>query len=77
MDTTCIYFVGRQFYKCPKRDDEGKCNFFLWADEANTGVVSSYSSSSSSYDPQGNQYHDNCTQLFFIRKGLWSWISLH
>ena len=78
MYTTCIHFVGRQFYKCSKRDDEGKCNFFLWADEANTtGGGSSYSLSSSSHDPQGNQHRYNSNQLFFNRKGFWSWISLH
>ncbi len=29
--------LGRQFYKCRKRDDEGKCDFFLWADQTPSG----------------------------------------
>lgn len=69
MDITCIYFVGRQFYKCSKRD-EGKCNFFLWADEANTGVDSPYSSSHSSYNSQGKKCLNNSTQLLYQEGAL-------
>ena len=55
---------GRQFYKCPKRDGDGKCSFFLWADQASDGVSnparvnpgpSSSFSNYSSYDSQGNR----------------------
>lgn len=29
--------TGRQFYKCPKPQGGGSCDFFLWADASNTG----------------------------------------
>ncbi|XP_019852489.1 PREDICTED: DNA topoisomerase 3-alpha-like isoform X3 [Amphimedon queenslandica] len=48
---------GRQFYKCAKRDEEGKCNFFLWADE------------SDSNNQQSTSYHTQQQQPFFNRIG--------
>ena len=47
---------GRQFYKCPKRDGDGKCSFFLWADQASDGVSNPGPSSSfSNYSSYGSQ----------------------
>lgn len=30
--------TGRQFYKCPKYQNAGPCDFFLWADASNTNT---------------------------------------
>lgn len=35
-----FHVTGRQFYKCPKREENDKCNFFLWADESSNNTSS-------------------------------------